>query len=196
MDANQLLLTGARALLTFAVMLVILRLMGKREIGSFSPFDLLVALMLGEIVDEAIYGDVSFPQFLVAALAIAGCQWVTGWLCCRSRKLEHLLEGVPTVLIRDGEMQRDAMRKERVTEEEIMELLREQSLDDLREVRLGTLESNGQLSVLKAEWAETVQKSDLMGEERRLKEQDTGGQEEPPVEKQTYSPQALGREAA
>lgn len=196
MDAHELLTTAGRTLAVYALMLIVLRCLGKREVGSFTAFDLLVALMLGEVVDEVIYGDVAFIQGAVAVLVIALAQYVTGWLTFFSHTMDRLLEGVPAVLIRDGALQPEAMRKERVNEQELMALLREQSIDDVREVKLGTLEVSGQLAVLKQDWAEPVQKGDLKGPESQQKQVDTGGQDEPPPEKQTGSPRALGQRAA
>src|SRR5687768_13434606 len=71
MDPQELLLTAVRAVGVYALMLVVVRLLGKRTVGNFSAFDLLVALMLGEVVDEIIYGDVSIAQGAVAILAVA-----------------------------------------------------------------------------------------------------------------------------
>jgi uncharacterized membrane protein YcaP (DUF421 family) len=195
MEPTQLLWTAVRTLCVYLLILVILRITGKREIGNFSPFDLLIALMLGEIVDEAIYGDVDFLQFAVAAVCIAALQYGTSWLTYASRTMDRLLEGTPSVLVRNGELQQDAMKRERLNEAEVLALLREQSVDDLREVKLGTLEVSGQLTVLKEEWAEPVQKGDLPGAEAEQKQRDTGGQDQPPPDKQTDSPRALGQEA-
>ena len=185
MEPSQLLMTAARTLAVYLMVLVLLRITGKREIGNFSPFDLLVALMLGEIVDEAIYGDVSFAQFALAAGMIALCQYATGWLTFQNKKLDALLEGTPSVLVRDGELQREALRKERMAEEEVMAMLREQGIDDLREVKVAVLEVSGRLSAIKQDWAEPVQKGDLPGQEQEEKQRDTGGQEQPPMEKLT-----------
>jgi uncharacterized membrane protein YcaP (DUF421 family) len=196
MDTHELLLTAGRTLAVYVFMLVVLRCLGKREIGSFSPFDLLVALMLGEIVDEVIYGDVSMVQGAVAALVIALAQYATGWLTYLNHSMDNLLEGTPAIIIKNGELQRQAMRKERMNEQEVMALLREQEIDDVREVKLGTLEVSGHLTVLKQDWAEPVQKGDLKGPESQQKQSDTGGQEEPPLKKQTDSPQALGQKVA
>jgi uncharacterized membrane protein YcaP (DUF421 family) len=196
MDTHELLMTGARALAVYLFMLIVIRCLGKREVGSFCAFDLLVALMLGEIVDEIIYGDVTFAQGAVAIAVIALAQYATGWLTYLSHTMDKLLEGVPTVIVRDGELQRAGMRKERVNEQEVMALLREQSIDDIREVKLGTLEVSGHLTVIKQDWAEPVQKGDLSGPEGQQKQADTGGQEEAPLDKQTYSERALGHQVA
>jgi uncharacterized membrane protein YcaP (DUF421 family) len=196
MQPEQLLWTALRTLAVYVLMLVIVRALGKREIGNFSAFDLLVSLTLGEIVDEAIYGDVSMAQFAVAAVLIAGCQYVSGWLSCKSPKIDRVLQGSPTILIRNGEIDRDALRKERVAEAEVMAMLREHGIDDLREVKLGVLEVVGQLSVIQEDWAQPVQKGDLPGEESRQKQEDTNGQEDPPEGRWTCSAEALYGKAA
>src|SRR6185436_18251866 len=118
-----------------------------------------------EIVDEIIYGDVSMPQGGTAIGVIALCQYATSWLTYKNHGMDKLLDGVPSVLIQNGQLMHEAMRKERVNEQEVMALLREQQIDDLREVKLGVLEINGQLAVIKQSWAEAVQKGDLGGEE-------------------------------
>jgi uncharacterized membrane protein YcaP (DUF421 family) len=196
MDTQGLLVTAGRTVAVYALMLVVLRCLGKREIGSFTPFDLLVALMLGEVVDEIVYGDVTFAQGATVILVVALLQYVTGWLTYLSRSMDRLLEGVPAILIHNGELNWPAMRKERVNEQEVMALLRQQGVDDLREVKLATLEVSGHMTVLKQDWAEPVRKGDLDGPERQQKQADTGGQEEPPPDKQTGSPRALGHEVA
>jgi uncharacterized membrane protein YcaP (DUF421 family) len=70
MDTGELLLTAARAIAVYVLMLGVIRALGKRTVGNFSAFDLLVALMLGEVVDEIIYGDVRFLHGTVAIVTI------------------------------------------------------------------------------------------------------------------------------
>ncbi len=76
MDVNELLMTMVRTIGLYIIMLVVIRLLGKKTIGNFTAFDLLVALMLGEIVDEVIYGDVSFIEGIVAIVVIAGAKYL------------------------------------------------------------------------------------------------------------------------
>src|SRR5688572_23879117 len=102
MDPNELLLTAARAAAVYVLMLVVIRALGKRTVGNFSAFDLLVALMLGEVVDEIIYGDVRFLQGTVAIVAIGGLAYADAWLAYLSPGMESILEGKPTIIIRDG----------------------------------------------------------------------------------------------
>ena len=89
MDAGELLLTAARAGAVYILMLIVVRALGKRTVGNFSAFDLLVALMLGELVDEIIYGDVRFSQGTVAIVTIAALAYADSWLAY----FDHGMEG-------------------------------------------------------------------------------------------------------
>lgn len=195
MDTHELLWTAARGAGVYLLMLVVIRLLGKRSVGAFSAFDLLVALMLGEIVDEMIYGDVSFLQGTVAISVIALMDYLTSFLSFSNRKLETILEGSPTVIVRNGELDRRGLAAERMNELEVWSHLRMKGIDDVREVKIAAVEPSGEISVIRQNWAEPVQKSDLGGEEARRKQQITGGQEAPPVDKYTLSPQALAEAA-
>jgi uncharacterized membrane protein YcaP (DUF421 family) len=76
----ELLMTAARAFAVYVLMLIVIRALGTRTVGNFSAFDLLVALMLGEVVDEIIYGDVRFVQGTVAIVTIAAITYgARGW---------------------------------------------------------------------------------------------------------------------
>jgi uncharacterized membrane protein YcaP (DUF421 family) len=194
MDPAELLLTALRAVAVYLLMLVVVRLLGKREIGSFTAFDFLVALMLGEVVDEIIYGDVTFAQGAVAILVIGAAQYVTGWVTFRSARADKVLDGTPTVVIRNGALQHAQMRAERMNEQEVMALLRLQGIEDLREVKLAVVEVGGQMSVLKHAWAEPLQKADLGGEAAAEKERTLGGREEPADHERTDSPRALAQQ--
>ena len=80
MDPRELMPTAARAAAVYVLMLIVIRALGKRTVGNCSAFDLLVALMLGEVVDEIVYGDVLFLQGAIAIVAIAGLAYADSWL--------------------------------------------------------------------------------------------------------------------
>ncbi len=161
MDPHMLLMTGLRALAVYVVMLVVIRALGKRTVGNFAAFDLLVALMLGEVVDEIIYGDVSLAQGFVAIFVVAGAQYVNAWLSYWDHGFDALLEGKPTPIVRSGAMVLPGMRKERMNARAVMHELRLQGVDDIREVKLAMVETDGVVSVIKEPWAEAVRKADL-----------------------------------
>lgn len=175
-------------------MLGVVRLLGKRTIGNFSAFDIIVALMLGELVDEIIYGDVRFIQGTVAIVTLAALAGADSWASYRSQRIQAVVEGTPTVIVRDGEFSRQGMRAERLNEQDVLAMLRLEGVRDLREVYLATLETDGELSVLKHDWAEPAQKADASPEHKRAKQQMLNGEEEPPAAKRTDTPAALHEE--
>jgi uncharacterized membrane protein YcaP (DUF421 family) len=163
MDWQELAMTAARGALVYVVMLIVIRVLGKRTVGNFTAFDLLVALMLGEVVDEIIYGDVSMAQGLTAIVVVASCKYLTAWLTCWSPKLSRILEGTPTEVVRHGEFVREGLRAEVMNEEEVRAALRLKDVSDVREVKSAIMEVDGQMSVIREEWAEPLTKRDVGG---------------------------------
>ena len=192
MDPQELTLTAARAAAVYVFMLVVIRSLGKRTVGNFSAFDLLVALMLGEVVDEIIYGDVLFTQGAVAIVVIAGLAYADSWLAYMHDGVGAVLEGTPTIVVRDGRFDRAGMRKERMAEKDVMAHLREAGIHDMREVHLAVVELDGNVSILKQSWAEPAQKADVLKDERRDRHETVGDQDSPPPALRTDSRKALG----
>jgi uncharacterized membrane protein YcaP (DUF421 family) len=195
MDIQELLLTAARAAAVYVLMLIVVRLLGKRTVGNFSAFDLLVALMLGEVVDEIIYADVRFIQGTVAIVALGAVAYLDSLLSYWDHGMDAVLEGKPTIVVKGGELNRSGMREERMNEADVLAALRMQGIRDLREVEYAVLEHDGSVSVVPFDWAQPVIKADVdqgMAEARRRA---LGGVDEPPPEKRTDSSMALGLRA-
>jgi uncharacterized membrane protein YcaP (DUF421 family) len=191
MDPRELMLTAARAVAVYVFMLIVIRALGKRTVGNFSAFDLLVALMLGEVVDEIIYGDVRFIQGAVAVVAIAGLAYADSWLAYLHPSMEAVLEGKPTIIVRDGRFERAGMRSERMNEKDVLAHLRNEGIHDMREVHLAVVELDGTVSVLKHAWADPAQKADVVKNDAREREKAIGDQETPPPAARTDSRSAL-----
>jgi uncharacterized membrane protein YcaP (DUF421 family) len=193
MQAEELLWTALRGLAVYALMLVVIRLLGKRTVGNFTAFDLIVALMLGEVVDEMIYGDVSFLQGAVAIVIVAAAKYATAWLSYRSDRLNRVLEGVPTPIVRNGKLVPKGLRSELMNELEAFAALRLHEISDIREVKLALMEADGEVSVLKEDWSETLQKGDLESK-RKSRKKEEEEEEESPERFRTDSPRALGQD--
>ena len=168
-DLNELLLTALRASFVYFYLLVIVRILGKREIGASTAFDLLVALMLGDVVDEIIYGDVTILQGMVAIAVIGIWHIVNSFASFKSKLIDNLTGAPPTVLVKGGKIQHKALAKERLNEDELWSGLRLMEVDDIKEVKQATLEPSGQISVLLEDWAKPAQKQDLPEIKRGLK---------------------------
>jgi uncharacterized membrane protein YcaP (DUF421 family) len=191
MDPHELLITAGRAVAVYALMLVVVRALGRRTIGNFSAFDLLVALMLGEIVDEMIYGDVRFIQGTVAIVTIAALAYTDSLLSFWDHGMEAILEGKPTIVIRNGEFHRNGMRRERMNEKDVLSALRMQGVRDMREVQYAIVEHDGTISVVPYDWAEPVMKADIDEEMAAARRKALRGEDDPPPEKRSDSRKAL-----
>jgi uncharacterized membrane protein YcaP (DUF421 family) len=191
MDPRELLLTAARAFAIYVLMLLVVRTLGKRTVGNFAAFDLLVALMMGEVVDEIIYGDVGFLQGTVAIVVIAAAQAGNSWLTWWGHGFDTLLEGSPTVVVRDGELQDKGMRAERMNAKEVMGHIRALGITDLREVKLALVEDDGSVSAIRRSWAEPAIKADVDADAAAKRRADTHGKDEPGELDRTDAPQWL-----
>lgn len=191
MDIAELLRTAGRTLAVYALLLVVIRALGKRTVGNFAAFDLLVALMIGEVVDEIIYGDVSFLQGTVAIVVVAAAQAANARLSWWGHGVDKLLEGEPTPIIRDGRLLPDGMKKERMNARDVMAHLRLQGIRDVREVHLATVEDDGEVSVLRRKWAEPVTLADVDGSAADNRRADTEGQADPSPSERTDAPRYM-----
>src|SRR5688500_4975850 len=161
MDPQDLLLTAGRASLVYVFVLLVIRLLGKRSVGAFGAFDLLVALMLGEVVDEIIFGDVTLAKGFVAIAMVGLWHFANSWATYRSKFFDWLTESTPCTLVEHGQIKHDALARERMNEEELRTQLRHQGIEDLAEVKRATLEPDGKVSVIQEEWAKPLEKGDL-----------------------------------
>lgn len=136
-----------RATLVYVAVLVMLRLSGKRTIGEFSPFDVLVLLLLAEASQGAMTGgDESVQGGLLVIATLIALNWITAFISTRSRRAEALIEGTPVVLIRKGELDRTAMRRNNVPEGDIDEAMRSAQIRRREDVDLAVLEPDGEIS--------------------------------------------------
>ena len=143
---------GLRALVVYIVLLFLIRLSGKRTMGQFTPFDVLLIVLLGNAVQNSLLGDDHslLGGLLLAALLIA-FNWVVGYVTARSRRAEHLVEGVPVVLARDGRLFESVLRRELVSRNDFEEALRQSGELSLDDVRVAMLETDGRISVVARE---------------------------------------------
>jgi uncharacterized membrane protein YcaP (DUF421 family) len=167
MDWQELGYTALRTSAVYLVMLLVLRLLGKRSVGNLSAFDLLVALMLGEVADEIAYGDVDLAKGATVVGIIAVWHFANSWASWRWGWFDHLVSGTPRTLVEHGRIDRDALSRERINEDELWSNLRSQGIEDIGEVKSAILEPSGQISVIQEDWAKPIQKKDLPGGEKQ-----------------------------
>ncbi|WP_458127331.1 YetF domain-containing protein [Paenibacillus sp. Z3-2] len=125
-----------------------IRVMGKREIGKLSMFDLVVSIMLAEM-GAFVIEDIDKPLFhgIVPMLTVILVQIGMAYAGLKSRGLRLMIDGKPTVLISKGVLHRDVMRKQRYNLDDLLLQLREQNVDSIGEVDFAILETTGKLTV-------------------------------------------------
>lgn len=140
-----------RASVTILLLFLLTRGMSKRTLGDLSPFEMLLLVMIGDIVQQGItQEDYSLTGSLLAVSTVAFWISLFTWLTWRSDRARRLIEGVPIVLVRDGEVVDAAMAVEKLPLAELQEAARQQGIDDLAQVRIAILEVNGRISIIKA----------------------------------------------
>lgn len=140
---------AARGTVIYLGLLVLVRLSGKRTVGQFTPFDLVVVLLLSEAVSNGLLGgDDSVAGGLIVAATLVALNFALAWLTSHSARVEELVEGREVLLGRDGVLYPDVMRRERVSEADVHKVLRENDCL-LKEMRCAFLEADGSISVIK-----------------------------------------------
>jgi uncharacterized membrane protein YcaP (DUF421 family) len=136
-----------RSVFVFFLILVVTRAVGRRELSSMEPFDLILLVVIGDLVQQGVtQSDYSLTGATTVIVTMAVLVVATAYLSFRFRRLRPLLEGEPTLLIADGRVLERNLRRERMTLDELRAEARQQSIGSLSDVRFAVLETNGRLS--------------------------------------------------
>jgi uncharacterized membrane protein YcaP (DUF421 family) len=140
----------ARTAVIYMVVLLGVRLSGKREVGQMTPFDLTLLLLISNAVQNAMTGpDTSLIGGVVAALTLLLMNYFVAELSGTNRRFRKFVEGQPTLLIHKGTLLLPHMTKEHVSMDELERALREHGINSYHDVALGVLEVDGSISCLK-----------------------------------------------
>ena len=143
---------AVRTIVVYVVVFVGLRLMGKRELGQMTVFDLVVILLIANAVQNAMVGsDSSLQGGLLAAAVLLAANRAVASLPVRSARWGRLIEGTPTVLVQDGHYLAASMRKEDIDPDEVEAAIREHGIESIQSVKLAVLEVDGSISVVPAD---------------------------------------------
>jgi uncharacterized membrane protein YcaP (DUF421 family) len=133
-----------RPVVVYLVLVILLRIFGKRELAQLNPFDLVVLLSLSNTVQNAIIGDDnSVTGGLIGALGLLGINWIVARFLFSSPRLTRLMQGRSTVLVRNGQIDQKAMQHESLTPEELLEAVHKQGFTSIHQVGLCELEPSG-----------------------------------------------------
>ncbi|WP_454765350.1 DUF421 domain-containing protein [Cupriavidus campinensis] len=139
-----------RGLIVYGAIMLLMRLSGRRQIGQLSPLDLVLLLIISNAVQNAMNaGDNSVVAGLILAATLFGADVLLSYGTWRSRRFEMLVEGRPEIIIHQGEVFKEVMRRERITPHELHKALRRNGCARLADVHFAILETDGSLSVIR-----------------------------------------------
>jgi uncharacterized membrane protein YcaP (DUF421 family) len=139
-----------RAAVLYAFVVFVMRVIGRRELSSMTPFDLILLIVLGDAIQQGLtQDDYSVTGAVLAVATIATLQVFTSYLSFRSRRARKVFEGEPIVVVDHGEIVERNLKRERMTEDEVAEEMRQQQIASLDEVEWAIIEANGSISFIK-----------------------------------------------
>ncbi|WP_240452208.1 DUF421 domain-containing protein [Virgibacillus sp. YIM 98842] len=152
----------ADTLFGFVALFVLTKILGKTQINQITPFDFISALILGELVGNALFDEkAGIPQIAFVVTLWGGLLYITEIVTQKFKRTRMLLEGSPDIIIYNGKLIRDVMKKNNLDINQLRLLLRAKDIFSLEEVEHAILETNGTVSVLKKSPFQTPTKSDM-----------------------------------
>lgn len=138
-----------RATAVYVAVLIMVRLTGKRTVGQFTPFDLLVVVLLGTAVQNSLIGeDTSLVGGLILAATLLGLNWSVGRLSARSARFDHWVEGKPVILVRHGHLFREELVRQSLSEHDFDIARRSAGYATLANIDLAVLETSGEITFI------------------------------------------------
>jgi uncharacterized membrane protein YcaP (DUF421 family) len=139
-----------RAIVVFAFLMVLTRVIGRRELSSLQPFDLILLIVLGDAVQQGLtQDDYSLTGALLAVGTIALCQVLVSYVSYRFPRTRKVIEGIPIIVIQDGKPIEDNLKRERLDVDDLAESARQQGIAQLTDVQWAVLETTGKISFIK-----------------------------------------------
>lgn len=148
-DMYYLIMIG-KTILFYILLIVFMRIMGKREVGELGIFDVIVFFIISELFSISIsYPDSNVLKSIIPIIVIVGLQILTSKLCLKSQKFRDFIDGKPSLVIKDGKIDLKELKKQRYNIDDLLLQLHEKDIDSPSIVKYAILESNGKLSVFK-----------------------------------------------
>jgi uncharacterized membrane protein YcaP (DUF421 family) len=139
-----------RAVFLYVFIVVVMRVIGRRELSSLTAVDLVLLIVLGDAIQQGLtQDDYSVTGAVIAVATISAVQVASSYVAFRSKRARKVIEGEPIVVIQDGTVLQNNLKRERLTEDDVAEEMRMQQIGSFDEVQWAILETNGQISFVK-----------------------------------------------
>jgi uncharacterized membrane protein YcaP (DUF421 family) len=138
-----------RAVVAFVFMVLLLRVVGRRELSSLEPFDLVLLIVMGDLIQQGVtQSDYSFTGLLLSVGTFAALTVALSFLGYRFPRLRPVLEAGPMIIVQDGKLIEKNLRKERIAPEEVAGEARQQQIASIEDIAWGVLEGSGKMSFI------------------------------------------------
>jgi uncharacterized membrane protein YcaP (DUF421 family) len=139
-----------RGVIVFVFLYVLMRIVGRRELSSLEPFDLILLVILGDAVQQGLtQDDYSMTGAILAVGTIAMLQVTVSWVNFKFPKLRSVLDGEPLVIVQDGKPIEKNLKRERVTLDDLAEEARKQNIAKFEDIQWAVMETSGEISFIK-----------------------------------------------
>lgn len=165
-----MLITFIRTAILYFIVIISIRLMGKRQIGELQPYELVITLMLSDLASLPMQ-DTRLPLLLgiVPIITLLFVKILISEIQQHSRLFEKILDGTPSIIISDGAINLEMMKKQRLTMNDILEELRSAGYLDISDIQYAIIETNGTISIIPKSACDTVKRKDLKIKESESK---------------------------
>lgn len=152
-----MLIVFIRAIILYGLIMFCIRLMGKRQLGELQPSELVITILISNVASLPIE-DTSIPLILgaIPLLVLVGCELITSNISLKSKKFRSFVSGSPVIVISDGVIDQNELKKLRFSIDDLMEIIRQSSIFDIRDVQYAIVETTGKISILPKFSAQTV----------------------------------------
>ena|SRR5436190_13501598 len=146
--------TVIRAAIMFTFIWFVTRVIGRKELSGMSAFELVLLIVMGDLIQQGVtQQDTSVTAAMLAVGTMSLLVMASSYVTFRWSRTSKVMDGVPVIIVRNGRLQREILKIERLTEDEVMEAARQQGIADLRGVAVGILEADGAFAfVTNTEW--------------------------------------------
>ncbi|MFC5570352.1 DUF421 domain-containing protein [Lysobacter yangpyeongensis] len=138
-----------RAVLVYFAVMVLVRISGKRAVGQFTPFDLVLLILIGNAVQNGLNGgDNSLSAAVILSATLLALNYGVAFVSARYPRIRKVVEGEPVILVHDGHVHRDVLKRELVSRADFDKAMREAGLSDVDEIHQAVLETNGHITII------------------------------------------------
>ena len=146
---EELILTAVKSIALYIIVLIFLRLLGKKRVAELSPVDLIFVVFIGSTLGQQLPEGNKFAGAVVALSSLALFNYLMNCAIRKSDMVRKLLMGKPVVLVSEGKVVKENLKDEKITIHDIEEAMREKEIDDLSDIKLAVLETDGKINVIR-----------------------------------------------